>query len=84
MYFSDPDFVPEISLKGTTPNAITIGWSLPPLDVKDHVHYYELVLYNNYTTKEAIHPAESINTFMFGDLESATTYYFKVSRNSSV
>ncbi|XP_039298297.1 tyrosine-protein phosphatase 69D [Nilaparvata lugens] len=74
----DPDFVPEISLKGTAPNGFTIGWSLPPLDIKDHVHYYQLVLYNNYTKKEAIHPAESINSFMFGDLQSATTYYFKV------
>lgn len=74
----DPDFVPDIKLKAVAPNAINIGWSLPPLDVKDHVHYYQLVLYNNSTRKEAIHPAESVNSFMFVDLQCATKYQFKV------
>jgi hypothetical protein len=77
--FSDPYFVPEISVKGVTFNSITIGWSQPPEEMKDHVHYYMLIVQNNSTTKEAIHPEQSMNLFLFTDLQSATTYRFKVS-----
>uniref|UniRef100_A0A1B6CKV8 protein-tyrosine-phosphatase n=1 Tax=Clastoptera arizonana TaxID=38151 RepID=A0A1B6CKV8_9HEMI len=75
----DPDFIPNISLKGVAPEGINIGWSLPPLDMKDHVHYYEIVMYNNETHKQAVNPAENMNTYIFTDLQCATTYYFKVS-----
>ncbi|PSN55870.1 Tyrosine-protein phosphatase 69D [Blattella germanica] len=75
----DPDFVPEISLKGVTLNSITIGWSNPPKDMKDHVHYYTLIVQDNSTTKAAIHPEGTMNLFLFTDLQSATTYRFKVS-----
>lgn len=79
IFSSDPYFVPEISVKGVTFNSITIGWSQPPGEMRDHVHYYMLIVQNNSTTKEAIHPEQSMNLFLFTDLQSATTYRFKVS-----
>ncbi|KAJ9581021.1 hypothetical protein L9F63_023808, partial [Diploptera punctata] len=75
---SDPDFVPEISLKGVTLNSITIGWSNPSEEMRDHVHYYMLIVQDNTTTKEAIHPGGAMNLYLFQDLLSATTYRFKV------
>ncbi|PNF23076.1 Tyrosine-protein phosphatase 69D [Cryptotermes secundus] len=75
----DPYFVPEISVKGVTLNSITIGWSQPPEEMRDHVHYYMLIVQNNSTTKEAFHPEQSMNLFLFTDLQAATTYRFKVS-----
>nr|CAD7424727.1 unnamed protein product [Timema monikensis] len=75
----DPSFVPEISVKGVTPNSITIGWLQPPDNVKEHVHYYQLMLKNNHTLKEAIHNAQNLNLFLFVELQPATTYNFKVS-----
>jgi len=79
IFSSDPYFVPEISVKGVTFNSITIGWSQPPEEMRDHVHYYMLIVQNNSTTKEAVHPEQSMNLFLFTDLQSATTYRFKVS-----
>jgi len=79
VFSSDPYFVPEISVKGVTFNSITIGWSQPPEEMRDHVHYYMLIVQNNSTTKEAIHPEQTMNLFLFTDLQSATTYRFKVS-----
>ncbi|XP_069693184.1 tyrosine-protein phosphatase 69D isoform X2 [Periplaneta americana] len=75
----DPDFVPEISVKGVTLNSITIGWSQPPEEMRDHVHYYMLIIQNNNTISEAFYPGESMNLFLSTDLQSATTYHFKVS-----
>jgi hypothetical protein len=79
LLFLDPYFVPEISVKGVTLNSITIGWSQPPEEMRDHVHYYMLIVQNNSTTKEAFHPEQSMNLFLFTDLQAATTYHFKVS-----
>ncbi|KAI5699967.1 hypothetical protein M8J75_011949 [Diaphorina citri] len=50
----DADFTPEVSLKAITPNAINIGWSSPPKELQDHVHYYQLLMYNNNTRKETV------------------------------
>ncbi|XP_049806614.1 tyrosine-protein phosphatase 69D [Schistocerca nitens] len=78
----DPDFVPEVSVKGVTINSITIGWSLPPAELKDHIHYYHLVLQNNGTTtyrQESISSADQMNVYLFVDLLSDTTYHFKMS-----
>ena len=81
---SDPDFVPEISLKGVTLNSITIGWSNPPEEMRDHVHYYMLIVQdNNSTKKEAIHPGGTMNLYLFQNLQSATTYRFKVHKMHS-
>ncbi|KAF4532910.1 hypothetical protein B566_EDAN001514 [Ephemera danica] len=76
----DPSFIPEVQVKGVTKDSITIGWSSPPLSVRDHVHYYELILQHNKTKKQAFHPANAdiINTYMFEKLEPATTYNFQV------
>lgn len=66
-------------MKGATPDSISIGWTLAPMSVREHIHYYTLVLSNNRTRREAIHPANSyMNVFMFTGLEPATLYHFKV------
>lgn len=75
---TDPVFTPEVSVKGATPDSISIGWTLPPVPLREHIHYYTLVLSNNKTRREAIHPAMNMNVFMFTSLESATLYHFKV------
>uniref|UniRef100_A0A8D9BTY0 protein-tyrosine-phosphatase n=1 Tax=Cacopsylla melanoneura TaxID=428564 RepID=A0A8D9BTY0_9HEMI len=74
----DSDFTPEVSLKAITPNAINIGWSSPPKELTDHVHYYILLMYNNSTKKETVQSANQSNLYMFRDLHSATNYKFKV------
>lgn len=74
----DADFTPEVSLKAITPNAINIGWSSPPKELQDHVHYYQLLVYNNDTKKETVQSANAYNLYMFRDLHSATNYKFKV------
>ena len=74
---ADPDFVPEILLKGVTQNSFTIGWSNPPEELRDHV-YYMLIAQNNSTTQEAIQPGGGMNLYLFQELQSATTYHFKV------
>ncbi|XP_008485434.1 tyrosine-protein phosphatase 69D, partial [Diaphorina citri] len=73
----DADFTPEVSLKAITPNAINIGWSSPPKELQDHVHYYQLLMYNNNTRKETVQSANASNLYMFRDLHSATNYLFK-------
>lgn len=81
LFLSDPVFIPEVSATGGTPDSITIGWNSAPASVREHIHYYTLVLnnHNNNTRREAIHPANSnMNVFMFANLEPATLYFFKV------
>ncbi|KAJ1525691.1 hypothetical protein ONE63_008902 [Megalurothrips usitatus] len=76
---TDPVFTPNVTVKGSTPDSISIGWTLAPMSVREHIHYYTLVLSNNKTRREAIHPANSyMNVFMFTGLEPATLYHFKV------
>ncbi|XP_068082268.1 tyrosine-protein phosphatase 69D isoform X2 [Anabrus simplex] len=77
---TDPDFVPEISVKGVTSNSITIGWCQPPSSLKDHIHFYQLLIQNNDTgtKREAFHPASEMLLYLFVDLKPATTYHFKV------
>lgn len=75
----NPVFVPEIKLNGLTFNSITIAWSTPMDNVKDHVHYYQLYLKTaNNSALEAIHPASDGNIYMFSDLAPATDYYAQV------
>lgn len=77
---ADPDFVPESFVTGVTYDSITIGWSHPNDELKDHVHYYELVAqaYNRTPNWETMQSAQMMNLYLFLNLESATTYHFKV------
>ncbi|XP_026471898.1 tyrosine-protein phosphatase 69D-like [Ctenocephalides felis] len=76
----DPNFIPKIEVKGNTFNTITIGWTAPPTELLEHIHYYELLAqeYNSTDKKEVLQPEDSRNLpYMFAELKTATMYYFK-------
>lgn len=75
---SDPIFVPNVSVKGFTESSITVGWTMPPPALREHVHYYTLMMIHDVQTKEAVHPASEFNDYVFVDLNPATTYIFKI------
>lgn len=74
----DPEFVPEVTVKGTTSDSVSIDWTQPRPDVRDFVHFYNIILQNNETTKETVHPAASMNLYMFTGLKAMTTYLIKI------
>lgn len=74
----DPTFVPEVTVKGTTSNSVSLGWTQPPPDVKDYVQYYQIILQNNETKQETIHPSSFMNAYLFTNLISATNYKIKI------
>lgn len=77
----DPDFVPNVTIKGFSATSVTIGWAPPSDEIAEHIHYYELVAQkqNESDVKDAYHPQDSQNLpYMFDDLEPYTTYIFKV------
>jgi len=61
-----------------TENSITIGWTVPPPDLKEHVHYYNLIATHADQKREAIYPAQPFTVYAFVDLDPATTYKFKI------
>lgn len=78
MLSEDPVFIPEVKVTGVTVSSITISWSTPNEDLKDHVQYYTLYLKTNNSSFNAIHPASMENYHMFSELDPATTYNFQV------
>ncbi|KYN41587.1 Tyrosine-protein phosphatase 69D [Trachymyrmex septentrionalis] len=74
----DPVFVPKVSVNGVTENSITIGWTVPPPDLKEHVHYYNLMATHADQKREAVYPAQPFIVYAFVDLDPATTYKFKI------
>ncbi|KAG7207852.1 hypothetical protein KM043_009453 [Ampulex compressa] len=74
----DPVFVPKVSVNGVTENSITIGWTVPPADLKEHVHYYNLMATYGEQKREAVYPAQPFTVYAFVDLNPATTYKFKI------
>ncbi|KYN14909.1 Tyrosine-protein phosphatase 69D, partial [Trachymyrmex cornetzi] len=74
----DPVFVPKVSVNGVTENSITIGWTVPPSDLKEHVHYYNLMATHADQKREAVYPAQPFIVYAFVDLDPATTYKFKI------
>lgn len=81
MLAEDPEFIPEVKVTGVTVNSITISWSTPPDELKDHVHMYKLLSQaeNSTAVFEAWHSASGENLYMFSNLQPATTYNFQVS-----
>ncbi|XP_011297066.1 tyrosine-protein phosphatase 69D isoform X2 [Fopius arisanus] len=76
---ADPIFVPNVSVKGFTESSITVGWTMPSPALREHVHYYTLMMIHDLQTKEAVHPASEFNDYVFVELNPATTYLFKIS-----
>jgi len=74
----DPEFIPEVSVKGVTKDSLTIGWTQPRPDVRDFVQFYEIVLQNNDTKIETIQPDVPMNVYMFPNLKAMTTYSIKI------
>ncbi|XP_074107914.1 protein tyrosine phosphatase 69D isoform X2 [Cotesia typhae] len=75
----DPVFVPTGIVKGITGSSITLGWTLPPPALKEHVHYYNLMIIHGNEKKEAVHHAQSeFKEHPFIELTPATTYQFKI------
>ncbi|XP_012286742.1 tyrosine-protein phosphatase 69D [Orussus abietinus] len=74
----DPEFVPKVTVNGVTTGSITIGWTVPPPELREHVQYYNLIATNGDQKREAMYPAQPRTFYGFVDLESATTYKFKV------
>ncbi|XP_020284869.1 tyrosine-protein phosphatase 69D [Pseudomyrmex gracilis] len=74
----DPVFVPKVSVNGVTENSITIGWTVPPPDLKEHVHYYNLMATHADQKREAVYPAQPFTVYAFVDLDPATTYKFRI------
>lgn len=74
----DPIFVPKVSVNGVTENSITIAWTVPPLDLKEHVHYYNLMITHGDQKREAVYPAQPFAVYAFVDLDPATKYKFKI------
>jgi len=65
-------------VNGVTENSITIGWTVPPSDLKEHVHYYNLMATHADQKREAVYPAQPFIVYAFVDLDPATTYKFKI------
>lgn len=83
--FSDPVFVPNVTLKGSTAHSISISWNKPKQNLTEYIHYYELELYDNVTNtkKESMYPSpvpkKDMNIgYLFDELKAATTYRFRV------
>ncbi|XP_076237870.1 protein tyrosine phosphatase 69D [Calliopsis andreniformis] len=74
----DPIFVPKISVNGVTENSITIRWTVPPPDLKEHVHFYNLMAIHGDQKKEAVYPAQPFTVYAFVNLAPATSYKFKI------
>ncbi|XP_066594024.1 tyrosine-protein phosphatase 69D isoform X2 [Prorops nasuta] len=74
----DPVFTPNVSVNGVTENSITIAWTQPPQNLKEHVHYYNLMATHAEQKRETVYPAQSFTVYAFVDLEPATTYKFKI------
>lgn len=80
---TDPVFIPKISVKGNSHSTITIGWSPPPAELLEYIHYYELIVTqsggNASVIEEAVHLQNSRNLpYMFDNLSTATEYRFNV------
>lgn len=84
MFVSDPYFVPEVHIKSTGPSSVNIAWDRLPVNVKQHVHFFKLLMFNEDVRKETlVNPSDYYTTYAFTDLKSATTYNFSVNSQIS-
>ncbi|KAJ8667803.1 hypothetical protein QAD02_009466 [Eretmocerus hayati] len=75
----DPVFIPNLNINGMTLNTVTISWSYPPPELREHIHYYIIVASHEGQTREAIVPVQKNQYYLFEYLEPATKYKFKIS-----
>ena len=73
----DPEFVPEISIKGITKNAISVGWTDPPEAVAPYIHFYKVTKRAKDQTAEIIH-SQPFPIHLWDGLAPATRYLFTV------
>jgi protein-tyrosine phosphatase len=74
---TDPEFVPEISIKGITKNSIFVGWNDPPEAVAPYIHFYKVTKRAEDHTAEVIHNQPS-SIHLWDGLAPATRYLFTV------
>lgn len=60
-------------------NSINIAWTFPPVEMKNHVHYFKLLMLHDQVREETVVHTDSDFSYAFTDLKSATTYDFQVS-----
>ena len=73
----DPEFVPEISIKGITKNAISVGWTDPSEAVAPYIHFYKVTKRAKDHTAEIIH-SQPFPIHLWDGLAPATRYLFTV------
>lgn len=72
--------MPEVSIKSVGPSSINIGWTFPPVELKNHFHFFKLLMFNNEVKKETVVNPDQYFSYAFTDLHSASTYNFQASR----
>jgi protein-tyrosine phosphatase len=79
---TDPEFIPEVSIKGITKNSISVGWTDPPEAVAPHIHFYKVTMRTEDQITEHIHQA-AYPLHLWSGLTPATQYYFTVAACNS-
>lgn len=57
---------------------ITIKWTAPPPELREHVHFYNIMATRQNEKMEAVSQADLYPDYLFVNLKPATTYTFKV------
>ena len=77
---TNPVFVPDIFVTGSTVDSITVKWSNISDHLNDLIHSFQIhVTDGNNTIVEDTQSVEKPNIYLFTNLKPATTYFFKVS-----
>lgn len=62
-----------------TSSTVTIAWNNPPPELKEHIHYYNVVASHKNQTRETVVQVQPSQLYLFEYLEPATSYKFKIS-----
>ncbi|XP_065213530.1 tyrosine-protein phosphatase 69D isoform X3 [Planococcus citri] len=74
---NDNKFTPDVTIKGTGPHSINIGWVIPQNEMKKDVHFYKVLMKNKFDKNEET-AVYSDFSYVFTNLDSATNYSFQV------
>lgn len=62
-----------------TSETMTVAWAAPPPDLREHVHYYNIIATSHNSEKRETHiPIQQNYLYVFQYLEPATNYTFKI------